>query len=336
VVWSGDPTTDWDPVDGLPAMVSQGLNYGYSGIGIYGSDVGGFFSITAPPTSPELLARWLELGAFSGVMRTESEGFTAPQWSQPRAQIWDPSIEPVWRRYAKLRTQLYPYLAQAAARYEADGVPLMEALGLAYPQDPASWRGPARYLFGPSLLVAPVTAPGVRALQVPLPPGRWRSFWQSVSYRSADGSFHLRRAPALAGGGSVSAAAPLDQVPVFVRDGTLLALLPPDVATLAPYGRGVVHLADRAGRLRLLAWPRGRTSTLALGTRLVSKLSRRQWSLSIGGRRPASLALEAQLAWRPRLVSFAGRRVSPRRWRYQHGVLSVTVHGRGVLVASGR
>jgi alpha-glucosidase (family GH31 glycosyl hydrolase) len=328
VVWSGDPTTDWS-FDGLPGMVTQGIDYGYSGVGIYGSDIGGYFSITAPPTTPELLDRWLELGAFSGVMRTEANGLNSS--STPRAQIWDPDVEPVWRRYAKLRTQLYPYIAAATQRYRTAGVPLMEAMGLAYPNDPTSWTGPPRYLFGPSLLVAPVTAPGTRSASVPLPPGRWRSFWHAVAYRSQDGSFHLRAAPALAGGGRAQVPAPLEQIPLFVRDGTLLGMLSPDIATLAPYGKGVVHLSDRSRRLHLLAWPHGTSSATALGARLTSRLERRHWSLAIGGRPPAVTSLEAALPWRPTAVSFGHRWLSRREWRFHAGVLTLTVHGGGTL-----
>ena len=333
VVWSGDPTTDWDTVDGLPAMAVQGLNYGYSGVGFYGSDVGGYFSITAPPTTAELLSRWLELGAFSGVMRTESEGFTTPQWTTSRAQIWDPQVEPIWRLYAKLRTQMYPYLAAAAQRYERSGVPLMEALGLAYPHDAASWRGPVRYLFGPDLLVAPITTAGTRSASVPLPAGRWLNFWSAVSYRNRDGSFQLRRAPVLRGGTTVETAAPLDRIPLFVRAGTLLPLLPPDVATLAPYGRGVVHLSDRRGRLHLLAWPSGSSSATALGSVFSSVLGVRAWTLRVAGARLRTLEVEAQLPGCVSAVSWQGHEL--RRGAYTAGgrVLAATLSGHGTLVA---
>jgi alpha-glucosidase (family GH31 glycosyl hydrolase) len=330
VVWSGDPTTDWS-FDGLPGMATLGISYGYSGVGLYGSDIGGYFSITAPPTSPELLNRWLELGAFSGVMRTESEGFVTPNWSQSRAQIWDPAVEPIWRRYAKLRTQLYPYIAQAAATYQADGTPIMEGLGLAFPQDQASWTGPPRYLFGPDLLVAPVTAPGVSSLDVPLPAGHWRNLWQAVSYNPSDGSFHLRSAPSLPGDHSVRVATPLEEIPVFVRDGAMLGLLPADVATLAPFGNGVVHLADRAGHLHLLAWPAGHTQTIALGTHLVSDLAPASWTLRVTGTAPTTIAIEATLPFTPTTVTFAAHTLNPSQYRFAGGVLSVTVSGLGLL-----
>jgi alpha-glucosidase (family GH31 glycosyl hydrolase) len=290
VVWSGDPTTDWS-FDGLSGMATMGLNYGYSGVGVYGSDIGGYFSA---------------------------------------------------------------YIAAAASAYEASGVPLMEALGLAYPRDPASWTGPPRYLFGPSLLVAPVTAPGVRNLTVPLPPGRWRSFWEAVAYDPRDGGFHLRSAsgllparhPAspewaapewsgsLAGGTNANATAPLEQIPLFVRDGTLLALLPAEVATLARYGTGVVHLNDRSGQLHLLAWPRGYSRAGALGTDLVSQLRSGRWSLRVGGRAPRALAIEAELSWRPATLTWRGRPIPRREWRFRDGVLRVTLRGNGLLVSN--
>ena len=330
VVWSGDPTTDWS-FDGLPGMVSMGINYGYSGIGIYGSDIGGYMSITAPPTTPELLIRWLEFGAFSGVMRTMAEGLDLH--SQPVAQIWDPSVLPTWRRYAKLRTELYPYIANAISAYERSGVPPMEALGLAYPNDATSWSGPPRYLFGTDLLVEPVVAPGVRKSTVPLPPGRWLSFWRAVTYSPHDGSFHLRAAPVLTGPRTVTVPAPLEQIPLFVRNGTLLALLPADVATLAAYGTGLVHLKDRAGQLHLLAWPRGLSSTLALGTKLRSGLGPREWSLTVSGR-AAAIEIEAVLTWKPTGVTWRGRRLARAVWSYEAGVLHAHVHGLGVLRVS--
>jgi alpha-glucosidase (family GH31 glycosyl hydrolase) len=326
VVWSGDPTTDWS-FDGLPGMVSQGINYGYSGIGFYGSDIGGYFSITAPPTTPELLDRWLEFGAFSGVMRTESEGLS----SGPRAQIWDPQVEPVWRRYAKLRTQLYPYVAVAARRYESNGVPLIESLGLAYPDDPSSWRGPPRYLFGPDLLVAPVIRPGARSLSTPLPPGEWMSMWQAMRYDSHSGAFHLRGSRPLRGRATV--AAPLDEIPVFVRAGALLVLTAPDVATLARYGRGVVDLSDRARRLHVLAWPSGTSSTEATGTHLRSDLKRRVWTLSVAGTAPVELDVEAAVPGCVSRLTWNGRRLRASHFSARGGVLRVSLHGDGTLAA---
>ena len=329
IVWSGDPTTDWG-FDGLASMVAQGINYAYSGVGIYGSDIGGYMSISAPPTTPELLIRWLEFGAFSGVMRPMAEGLDVH--SQPVAQIWDSDVLPTWRQYAKPRSQLYPYITGVMATYESAGVPPMEGLGLAYPNDPASWSGPSRYLFGPDLLVEPVVAPGVRQMTVPVPPGRWRSFWRAVSYRTSDGSFHLHRARLFTGGRNVTIPAPLQQIPLLVRDGTLLALLPADVATLASYGTGIIHLKDRLHQFHLLAWPDGRSATVALGTQLRSNLRASNWTLAIS-RQAAKIDLEAALPWRPSALTWQGHPLPRRTWSYRAGVLRVDIHGRGTLRA---
>jgi alpha-glucosidase (family GH31 glycosyl hydrolase) len=103
IVWGGDPTTEWG-FDGLQSSVRQALTMGLSGISIWGSDIGGFFTLAADELTPELVARWVQFGAVSGVMRTKHGGVgTGPG----RPQVYDPDQIANWRRYAKLRTQLY-------------------------------------------------------------------------------------------------------------------------------------------------------------------------------------------------------------------------------------
>ena len=89
IVWGGDPTEDDSEADGLAAAVSQGLSMGLSGIAYWGSDIGGFHSLfTADRTNAELLVRWLEVGAFSGIMRTQAEGYQRPgQGGAPRRGV---------------------------------------------------------------------------------------------------------------------------------------------------------------------------------------------------------------------------------------------------------
>ena len=122
VVWGGDPTTGWG-FDGLRSSVTQALSMGLSGITHWGSDVGGFFTLGDQRLTPELLARWIQFGAVSGVMRTKAEGIGVG--AQDRPQIWERPALAVWRRYAKLRTQLYPYLVATDREYRRTGMPLM-------------------------------------------------------------------------------------------------------------------------------------------------------------------------------------------------------------------
>ena len=197
IVWGGDPTTDWG-YDGLDSAIKQALSLGTSGISRWGSDIGGYFSVFAGKLTPELLDRWIELGAVSGVMRTEANGFKLASYARP--QVTDPEILPIWRRYAKLRTQLYPYLVAADANYRRTGMPTMRDLGLVYPADPTASGKEDEFMFGPDLLASPVHQPGQTERNLYLPGGRWIDFWRALAYRPADGALRLRRAPILKGG----------------------------------------------------------------------------------------------------------------------------------------
>ena len=106
---------------------------GLSGISRWGSDIGGFFALGSRRLTPELLIRWIELGAVSS--RSQANGFALP--SKPRPQLSDPEVLPHWRRWARLRTRLYPYVAAADARYRRDGMPVMRHLALGFPGMPA-------------------------------------------------------------------------------------------------------------------------------------------------------------------------------------------------------
>ena len=103
---------------------------------------------------------------------------------------------PIWRRYAKLRTQLYPYLLAADAEYRRTGVPLMRHLALAYPTDAAAVAREDEFLFGPDLLAAPVLAQRrARSASLYLPGGRWIDFWKGVAYDELQRRPDARAAP---------------------------------------------------------------------------------------------------------------------------------------------
>src|SRR5512133_447947 len=184
VVWGGDPTTDWG-FDGLRSALQNGLDMGLSGVGAWGSDIGGYFSLFDRQLSPELLTRWVQLGAVSGVMRNEADGLALPAKSRPQPLDADQFAN--WRRYSKLRTELYPYIRAAAADYSRGGMPIMRDLALAYPDDPRATAREDELLFGPDLLAAPVLEPGARQRTLYLPGGLWVDLWRSLGYRPEDG-----------------------------------------------------------------------------------------------------------------------------------------------------
>jgi alpha-glucosidase len=204
---------------------------GLSGVAIWASDIGGFFSLGAQRLTPELLVRWIQFGAASAVMRTKSEGVAIPTSERP--QIWDPDVLPHWRRWAAFHTQLNPYLQTAAREYVETGMPVMRHLGLAYPDDAVAAGVEDQFLLGPDLLVAPVLEPGARERRVYLPAGTWVDLWRSAAWEPETRAIVPGRARTLAGPGHVTLPAPLDELPLLVRSGARIPLLPSDVLTLA-------------------------------------------------------------------------------------------------------
>jgi alpha-glucosidase (family GH31 glycosyl hydrolase) len=273
-------------------------------------------------------------------MRTQANGIRIPD--SPRPQIWDPEIVGHWRRWAKLRTQLYPYLAAAEREYRASGLPIMRHLVLAYPRDRRAAGVEDEFLFGPSLLAAPVLEPGATRRRAYLPRGRWVDLWRSASYRDSDGGLSLGRPRLLRGGRAVTLPAPLGELPLLARAGALLALLPPDVDTLAAYGdrSASISLAERERRRVLLAFPRG-TSSAALedGGALRSVERPGEWSLTVHSSRARSWEIQASLGalrnrLRPCRVSARGGRVE--RWRFDRRtrVLTATLSARDATLTA--
>jgi alpha-glucosidase (family GH31 glycosyl hydrolase) len=270
---------------------------GTSGVGVWGSDIGGFFALGAAALTDEMLDRWIGFGAFSTVMRNETDGFQVPP--KPRPQIWDAAHLSIWRRYAELRTQLWPYVQAAVAEYRASGMPVMRHHALTNPDDAQASARDDQYFFGPDLLVAPVYVAGATERKLYLPAGQWFDAWRSLDYREADGSFHLRAATLLDGGREITLPAPIAEAPFLIRAGAVLALLPPDVETLAEHGDDptIVHASNRETERVLLAFPRGDTaSRFGDGETLRSKEAANGWSLHIKGARERSYTLEASFA----------------------------------------
>lgn len=339
LVWSGDPTSDWG-FDGLRSAVYNGLTMGLSGISLWASELGGLVELGTRKLTPELLTRWVQFGAVSPWMKARKQSIQIPD-KGPRPQVWEPGQIANFRRWAKLHTQLLPYLQAAAAEYRRSGLPIMRHLALAY-DDVRSRAQDLEYLFGPDLLAAPVVQPGQRSRRVWLPPGAWVDLWRSVRYDAAGSGGLVAGAPAvLAGDREVTLPAPLDELPLLARAGALLPLLPPEVDTLTTHGAGggLVRYADRRRRLGLLAFPRGRSSAaFDADGRLCSTEGRRRWTLAIRAARTRRIAAQVSLGtlrrpFRPCSVRAGGRPVA---FRYdgRTRVLRFTVRARRTTVVA--
>jgi alpha-glucosidase (family GH31 glycosyl hydrolase) len=282
-VWGGDPTTTFG-FDGLSSAVKQALSIGMSGVSRWGSDIGGYDTIADDPQlTPELLKRWIEFGAVSGVMRTKLSGIAIPSYTRP--QIFDDDIVAVWRKYAKLHTQLYPYLRGADAQYRATGMPLMRAPALIEPGAPATDDA---FGFGDALFAAPVVAAGQSTRVVRLPQGHWS---QGLAYRVKGGAWVAKRAKALRGGRTVRVGAAIDELPLFVRAGALIPLLPADTNSL--------YRRTHFDTLRLLAFPRKRSQIRIFDSESArSRLTAHDWTLTLHQTHRRKLQIEAVLPWR--------------------------------------
>jgi hypothetical protein len=176
----------------------------------------------------------------------------------------------------------------------------------------------------------------------------WIDLWRGSAYDSATGAFVLGAATLLAGERIVTVPAPPDELPLLVRAGAVLPLLPPDVDTLAPYGDpagDLVRLDDRADALAVVAFPRDTSEArlLAGRERLTSTERPGSWELAVKGARPRTYALQASLATLraalvPCAVEWRGQPLSAEAWTYDAGtaVLRAQFAGRkGRLVVRG-
>jgi len=270
-MWSGDPEADWSVSDGLRAQVCAGINAGLSGMPYWGSDIGGFHAYLVPPPTVELALRWYEFGCFSGLMRD----ITAEEVRGGRIHILDKDdLACVARRYQKLRTQLVPYIIDAAREAHATGLPLMRASFLHFPDDPRCWETRSEYMFGPDLFVAPVLEPGARQRTLYLPSGRWIELWNRTEYDRARGAFLIGGLP-IEGGRTITVDAPLDEIPLFVRMGAAIPMAAPEVDTWASgrpeqlLGIDFTRAQSLAHRLHAWVFADGASSTvLSDGSRL--------------------------------------------------------------------
>jgi len=210
IVWGGDspgsesfgggPGTDL----GLRGAIIAQLRAAFLGYPIWGSDTGGYYQFK----DRDVFARWLEFSAFCGIMEIGGVGPHTP-WNMPTEPVVDTEMIEIYRRYTALRETLLSYIVAAARRAGESGMPIARPLVFAYPDDPNVLDLWDEYLFGPDLLVAPVWRVGARARDVYFPAGSWVGYW--------DESFVVD------GPVTLSVAAPLDEIPVFVRAGASVA-----------------------------------------------------------------------------------------------------------------
>jgi alpha-D-xyloside xylohydrolase len=177
------------------------LNRAVGGAYGFGTDIGGYFDLTTPPTTKELFLRWAEWAALSPVFRLHGAGPTGTHtpWS------FDSQTVKVYRRLSRLHLDAVPLIMRLWHHASRTGIPPTRPLWLAYPNDRRARRQDQEWLLGDDLLVAPVVVDGARSRSVYFPAGCWRDPATGKRYR---------------GPRSATVDAPLARLPRFTRCGT--------------------------------------------------------------------------------------------------------------------
>jgi len=204
LLWAGDQSVDFTRHDGIGTVITGALSAGLVGNAVSHSDVGGYTSLLGNIRSEELLLRWIELGAFSPVMRTH-EGNRPDDNLQIDS---NPRLLEHFARFSRLHAALAPYVRRLRDEAAATGLPIQRPLFLLDP-DPALFSVQDSYAYGVDMIVAPVIEEGATRRSLILPAGEWRHLWSGERFAA----------------GPVEVAAPIAQPPVFTRIGSAFAPL---------------------------------------------------------------------------------------------------------------
>lgn len=199
--WTGDNQSLWEH---LRFAVPQLCNLGLSGMAFVGTDVGGFDM----DVTPELLARWVQVGCFSPFFRNHSSKGSKNQ----EPWLFGEEVLAIYKKYVTLRYHFLPYYYDLFWECEKTGLPLVRPLVLHYEKDANVQDLNGEFLVGESMLVAPVMDPGMKHKLVYLPKGIWYDYWTGEK---------------LEGGRWLVREAPLDTCPFYVRGGSILPAYEP-------------------------------------------------------------------------------------------------------------
>jgi len=214
ITWSGDIQGTWQV---LKNQIPAGLNFSLSGIPYWNTDTGGFFGNRATgngnPQNPqfeELFARWFQFSAFCPMFRVHSSSGLNPGRELFR---FDEKTQGNMRNYLDLRYRLLPYLYSVAWQVTSSGATFMRPLVMDFPNDPQVLDIGDQYLFGPAIMVTPVTSAGAttRPVYLPAAASPWFNFWTGET--SAPGQ-------------RVEAAAGVETLPLYIRPGSIIPLGP--------------------------------------------------------------------------------------------------------------
>ena len=194
--WGGDSSPNWA---NMVPQLEGGLSFGLSGFQFWSQDIGGFLG----QTGGNLLIRWMQMGLFLSHSRIHGVG-------DREIYKFEPEILRICRNYINLRYQLMPYIYGSAFSCVEQSLPMTRALVIDYQNDPTVWDISDEYLFGDSILVAPITDPSNKRA-VYLPEGTWTDWWTGEQ---------------LEGKRWIDVEADIETLPLYVHEGAIIPMGP--------------------------------------------------------------------------------------------------------------
>jgi alpha-D-xyloside xylohydrolase len=205
-VWSGDIPCAFES---LANQVRAGLNIAVSGIPWWTTDIGGFFvGNIESEYFRELIVRWFQYGTFCPLFRLHGVRCDNTGIDGKENEVWSfgSRAYEIIKKLLFLRERLHPYIMEHMRVANETGIPVMRPLFFEYPSDSQAYEVEDAFLFGPDILVAPILS---------------RSTWNREVYLPKDRSWqHISSGKAYEGGQTIEVAAPLENIPIFVRDGS--------------------------------------------------------------------------------------------------------------------
>ena len=204
--WGGDSCSSWN---GMAGSLKGGLHFGLSGFAFWSHDVPGFHTLPNFMNSivdDKVYMRWTQFGVFSSHMRYHGTNKREP-WHYP-------AIAPLVKKWWKLRYRLLPYLVEQSRKATETGYAVLRALVFEHPEDRVCWHIDDEYYFGDDFLVAPVMNSD-DCRDIYLPEGDWVNFFTGERLRGGRWLYGVK--------------VPLEEMPVFVREGAVIPIYPEDV-----------------------------------------------------------------------------------------------------------
>ncbi len=204
-VWSGDINPTWSY---FKKQIPAGLNYSLSGLPYWTTDIGGF--VAANPDDPayrELYIRWFQFGTFNPILRVHGTRTT----NQNELWSYGPEAQKILVSYDNLRYRLLPYIYSLAWKTTSENYTPMRGLVMDFRNDERAANIGDQFMYGPAFLVNPVTDPGTITRRLYLPKAKWYDFWSGDSQEGTK---------------VLDAPSPIEQIPLFVRAGSIVPLGP--------------------------------------------------------------------------------------------------------------